>query len=419
MYQFKLTNTMKTIFNIQGLCIFVLCFGLFACSNSVDDSMQSSPNSGVKKTIATGDLPIMVSTDYETYSGDGILNFYSWEDVYALLDRWQQIGYDRTQDEYDSIGYHNEIMESILLYDGIYHQYYDNLPLIYNPEEEVDDDVIDLAFESALLQHIGSSLIIDTILAPDDTELEVITPLGELDIFALCNHDGYLIVEGCLYKRIEDVIISFDDSELDAVGQITTMAELQDYMSEHENDIVIERYKNPSSATLANGWTTEEYWYFINGYINQHKVWLALRERWGTEVGENEIGEYYSLFDFYGGLNTPWISSRNSFYESSLTITNYRKKFTQRFWHKCGLPTNLSASFETSITYYLYTGSLSVSTPSPSFNPVYAIGRKFYSKTLRWQSQPLNDRVQLSDLLDHHLESAHISFTNGRVSLSI
>lgn len=412
---------MKSYYSLVSVLAAVLTLFFLSCSNAHnEESATTQVNSDIKRIITNGDHNILVTTNGEDFSADGVLCFNTWDDVYALLNRWQSIGYVQLRNEYDSLGYTNDIMESILFYDEIYHRYYvdnESLDIEQRLFGEIDDDDIDFAFESELLQSVGHNIIIDTISMPNGIDIDVLSPIGELDLYALCNYDGYVIVDGCVYKRIEDVIISFGEADAEEVYSMSSMEELQHYMDNVENEIVIETYRLPEKARYLgrNNWTVESYWNFVNGYIAQLEAWNPIYQTWATDMGENEIGQYYSTVEFKGVFKTPRFSNQNSFYESSLTIVNYRKKYSQYHWHKCGLPTTVSASFETEVTYQ----DGFISTPTTQFHPTFAVGQKFYSKKLHWKSLPLNRRVELLDLFDHQLNHSSIDFDNGRTTMNI
>lgn len=404
----------KQLFIISAALI-ALCFD--SCSKESEISPSETIVQNQPRRISyqgeTGLYVEGISTNFSNYI---VLSFESWDDVDKLLDRWNKVQYDTVTYDCELLGFHNDIVRSNVIYDSLYYSTLHALGLeyhdIYDNEFEVTENLFDEYFASSLTHYMDYFTTNVMLLGNDSAE--VIEPIGNIDMFALCNPDGYFIVDGVLYKQVEDVIISSNDPNEDSrIIEIETINDLQHlWGSNISTKININWYR---SRPITTSMSVEDYWLFINGFINQHRVWLNLTQRWSTPVETNNIGEYYSTITFEGYLNTPRLSNQNSYYKSTLTIINYRKKHNQVMWHRCKLPTNIQADITTSVRYE--TGF--ITEERENFDNIYEYEKKFYKKTYRWRSSAINHHVEIRDITFHAIVGTHLYFNNQRTSLSL
>ena len=411
---------MKHKFYLVILLVLTLC--MLSCSKMQNNELVVLP---CDSTIQTSEQPIhRISFSDETgidaecslfsFSSDFVLTFNTWDDVDKLLNRWNSIRFDTLKYEYELLGYHNVVVQSNIIYDSLYFAAIDSLGLyehdLYDDDFEAESSLFDDIFATSLSNYINYlSLHVKTI---ENDSLFVIEPIGNLDLFALGNSEGYFIVDGVLYKQIEDVIIcSYDELDISIIQHLETLEDLQDLLQEETpNNIYISSYNH---TPMTSNWSVEEYWLLINAFINLNKVWINQTEIWTTPIATTNIGQYYSEISFWGTLNTSRLSSHNSSYQSSLKIINYRKKHNQNYWHRCKLPTTLFAQIETTVSY----SHDWICETTENFLCSFEIEKKFYSKTLRWRSSPIDSHVEPSQLTHHDISSVDINFDNQRTTL--
>lgn len=405
---------MKFSFKLTSIILLACIFFASCAQTEISEILAEDDKPQTRRISFYDETNLRVEGISTTYSDYPVLSFDTWDDVYKLLEHWDEIDALSLRDECNLLGFHNVIVESNIVYDSLYYTALDALGLVeddlYDDEFELNEVIFDEIFASSLYYNMEYLALNRRWINGDSAE--VVEPIGELDMFALCNPDGYLIIEDVLYKQVEDVIISsYDEYDNPLIINIETMQDLADlWENNSNNEICMNWYRSsPTSSSLS----LEDYWYFIWGYMNQNHVWFNLTETWITQEESNNIGKYYSTISFEGGLHIPRFSSQNPYYDSSLTIINYRKKNNQTRWHRCKLPTSLHACIGTMVSYQQ--GFLTEETEY--FDATFDVEKKFYRRKLRWRSNQLDDHVELSSLTNHEITSVHIDFTNDRTYL--
>ena len=122
-------------------------------------------------------------------------------EAYQLLNQWESAPYHDIRDDYSSLGYSNDIVESHIVYDSLICK---NMDLYNITDFSVNNQREEEMFQE--LYHVISSNFSDLIVPKRvyENELEdtinIIEPLGDLDLCALTNEYGIFIADTIVYK---------------------------------------------------------------------------------------------------------------------------------------------------------------------------------------------------------------------------
>lgn len=287
------------------LYLIVLCTTLASCSQTEEIRMQefASAQSPQKKTASHhNNLNVYeyISANQDLFGNPLVFN--SMDEADYVLDSLQSMNSQQLEEWIKSNDFHNPIIESHYRYLSIYEKKQAEFASVSCFASETDRlNSLIAAVTEEMETNYPSLCAVSEQMTTDNHLVKSVKPLGDFDIYALCNEQGIVVIDKVVFWLVEDDLISCPIDQFVSIANQVNVCGMDDSSNLQENaDYVIARnvFSNSSSAQNAR---------IVDDHIRYYEA----------SNGDYKLTIYMTAYPYWG-----WGTTN---YRSKVTITNLYK----------------------------------------------------------------------------------------------
>lgn len=287
------------------LYLVVLCTTLASCSQTDEIYMQEfasaqSPQKKAANNHNNLNVDEYISANQDLFGNPLIFN--SMDEADDLLDSLQSMNSQQLGEWMESNDFHNPIIESYYRYCSIYEQKQAEFAAVSCSASEKDrlNSVI-AAVAEEMETNYPSLCVVSEHTTTDNHVVKSVNPLGDFDIYALCNEQGIVVIDKVVFWLVDSDLISCPIDQFVSIANQLNVCSMDDSSYLQENaDYVIARNVLSNSSSAQNARIVDDH----NRYYE-------------ASIGDYKLTIYMTAYPYWG-----WGTTN---YRSKVTITNLYK----------------------------------------------------------------------------------------------
>lgn len=221
--------------------LIALCAGIVGCSQNEEIQVRKNAQSKVLKEGSANehydniDVYEYISENKDLFGTPLVFN--SLDEADDLLDSLQSMNSMELCERMKNKKFHNSIVESNYRYLSIYEKKQSEFaPITYFASETDRLTALINAVADEMEKNYPTLCIISEYTTADNSIVKSVNPLGDFDIYALCNEKGIVVIDKVVYWFVENNLISCPIDKFSAVANQLNVYDMTEISSICEND---------------------------------------------------------------------------------------------------------------------------------------------------------------------------------------